>query len=200
MYRKSSGAVGFSFNRLITNAFPNFANDNPGEDADLTSTQKDLLWVHQLGAAETRGRSPMTLDEDSAFSAGITTSEKNSARIHKELVKNRITDPAAPLGIDTTRITQRLPHELAFVSIHAQRKTVGMLFFWEQEALRWRLLDQEESELKAALEDEGTSAASKQELKVRLEGVSMRRGMRPSSRQEEAESSAHQEAHPPQYS
>ncbi|KIV85750.1 hypothetical protein PV11_01412 [Exophiala sideris] len=200
MYRKPSGSMGFSFNRLMTNTVPNFANDNPEDDADITSTQKDLLWVHQLGAAETSGRSPMTLDELSTFSAGIVTSEKNSARIHKELVKNGIINPAAPLGIDTTRITQKLPHELAFVSVHAQRKTVGMLFFWEQEALRWRLLDQEESELKSALEDEGTSDAAKRELKVRLESVDMRRGMKPSSRPDEGDHSAHQEAHPPQYS
>lgn len=65
--------MGFSFNRLMTNAFPNFANDNAEQDADLTSTEKDLLWVHQVLGAEKSSRSPMTLDEGSALSAGVTS-------------------------------------------------------------------------------------------------------------------------------
>lgn len=75
-----------------------------------------------------------------------------------------------------------------------------MLFFWEQEALRWRLLDQEESDIKSALEAENISDAAKDELKIRLKSVKMRRGMKPSARPEEGEGSAHQAAMPPQYS
>ena len=57
-----------------------------------------------------------------------------------------------------------------------------MLFFWEEEALRWRLLEQEEAEIQRALDEEGNEGM-KRELEVRKEGVRMRMGMRPSRRE-----------------
>ncbi|KIY03332.1 uncharacterized protein Z520_00023 [Fonsecaea multimorphosa CBS 102226] len=128
MYRKASGGIGFSFNRFMTNAVPNFASDDPERDADLTLNEKDAFWTHQVSGAQTAQRSPMTLDAESALKAGITPHAKVSARIHKELVKNGVIDPSAPLGIDTTRITPKFAHQLAFVSVAVQRKVVGMLF------------------------------------------------------------------------
>ncbi|KIX01787.1 uncharacterized protein Z518_09514 [Rhinocladiella mackenziei CBS 650.93] len=204
MFRKASGGTGFSWNRLITNAIPNFANDNPSRDADLTPTEKDILWTYQISGAQTGERSPMTLDAGSALKAGITTSDKISARIHKALVKNGILDPTNPLGIDTTRVTPKFAHQLSFISVAGQRKTIGMLFFWEEEVIRWRLLDQEEAEINSAMEAEGVSEQAKAELRVRLESTRMRRAMRPSERPVEVEGgdgNAQQEQAegPPQY-
>jgi hypothetical protein len=71
MFRRPSGKLGFSFTRFITSAFPNFANDNPERDADLTLAEKDLLWVHQIYGAKSRGRSPMTLDGESFLKGGV---------------------------------------------------------------------------------------------------------------------------------
>lgn len=62
MFRRPSGGIGFSWNRLVTNAVPNFANNNPERDADLTLAEQDLLWTHQTAGAVAGGRSPMTLD------------------------------------------------------------------------------------------------------------------------------------------
>ena len=74
MYRKNSGSTGFSFGRLMVNAFPNFANDTPEQDAELTSNEKDILWIHQVqGAQLTGNRKPMELDEESFMKAGITS-------------------------------------------------------------------------------------------------------------------------------
>jgi hypothetical protein len=72
MYRKESGSKGFSFGRLMTNTFPNFANDTPEQDADLNMNEKDILWIHQIQGAEAAKRSHMTLDTESALKAGIT--------------------------------------------------------------------------------------------------------------------------------
>ncbi|KIW23281.1 uncharacterized protein PV07_11492 [Cladophialophora immunda] len=200
MYRKASGGMGFSFNRFMTNAFPNFANDNPERDADLTMNEKDILWTHQISGAEAAQRSPMTLDTESALNAGITPSGKISARIHKELVKNGIINSNAPLGIDTTRITPKFAHQLAFISVAAQRKVIGMLFFWEEEAIRWRLLEQEQAEIETAMGVEGVSEETKKELRIRLESVKMRKSMSPSQRPT-MQDAGHQEASgPPQYS
>ena len=73
MFRHASGGTSFSFHRLITNAIPNFANDNPSQDADLSLTEKDMLWTHQVQGAQAGGRSPMTLDTGSAMRAGVTS-------------------------------------------------------------------------------------------------------------------------------
>jgi hypothetical protein len=78
-----------------------------------------------------------------------------------------------------------------------------MLFFWEEEAIRWRLLEQEQAELVTAMAAEGVAEELKKELKIRLEGVQMRKGMRPSQRptaQGENPSAQQPEAvGPPQY-
>lgn len=73
MFRRPSGGMGFSLNRLVTNMFPNFASDNPERDASLTTAEMDMLWQHQVSGAEAAGRSAMTLDEKSALAAGITS-------------------------------------------------------------------------------------------------------------------------------
>jgi len=73
MFRRPSGGFGFSFNRLITNAVPNFANDNPQQDADLSWDQKDMLWTHQVSEATTGGSLRMALDSRSALMAGVTS-------------------------------------------------------------------------------------------------------------------------------
>lgn len=126
----------------------------------------------------------------------ITASEKISTQIHKELVKNGIIDAASPLGIETSRVTNKFAHQLSFISVAAQRKVVGMLFFWEQEVIRRRLLDDEAAELQTALDSTSAAATGatttppptrsmddpKHELNIRLESVRMRKEMRPSER------------------
>jgi hypothetical protein len=118
---------------------------------------------------------------------GGVAHEKYSARIHKELLKAGIIDPAHPLGIDTSKISQKIVSQLSFVSVKAQRKTVGMLFFWEEECIRWRLLEQEKAEIETAMrQGEGNlEDHAKRELEMRLEQVKMRQGMRPTQRKGE---------------
>jgi hypothetical protein len=111
--------------------------------------------------------------------------EKYSARIHKELTKAGIIDHSHPLGIDTSKITSKIVSQLSFVSVKAQRKTVGMLFFWEEECIRWRLLEQEKTEIEEAMKQGGVEAHVKGELEMKLQQVKMRMGMRPSHRKDE---------------
>lgn len=64
MYRKQSGKLGFSFNRLVTNATPNFANSADG--ADLSMKEQDDLFKFQLSQAD-----PRVLSELSFYIAGV---------------------------------------------------------------------------------------------------------------------------------
>jgi len=48
---------------------------------------------------------------------------------------------------DTTKIDRSMVSKIAIISVPKQRELVNMLFFWEEECTRWRLLDMEEREL-----------------------------------------------------
>jgi len=84
------------------------------------------------------------------------------------------------MTVNTSAITKSFANQVAVISIHAQRKLVGMLFFWEEECTRWKLLDQEEKEILEALE----TCESHGDLELALEAVEMKRKMLPSERGE----------------
>lgn len=92
----------------------------------------------------------------------------------------------APVGgetmtVNTAGITKGFASQLAVISVHAQRKLVGLLFFWEEECTRWKLLDEEEGEILRAVEDE---AESNMDLTVALQAVELKKKMLPSKRAE----------------
>lgn len=72
-------------------------------------------------------------------------------------------------------------HQLAIVSVHALQKLVGLLFFWEEECVRWMLLDREEKEILGILEMDG---GNETDLKVVLEAFRLRKVLMPSLRAE----------------
>ncbi|CZR54353.1 uncharacterized protein PAC_04237 [Phialocephala subalpina] len=208
----------FSFMRLINNAVPNFARDDPN-DVDLKPGQADALLSYQLALPY-----PRYLGENAFFVAGIVGSESLSKKVWKALVKHRIILPipgeekgrkgsvfsigsgsgsrsgsgrresesasdsvgTAPVGgeaitVNTASITKGFASQLAVISVHAQRKLVGLLFFWEEECTRWKLLDEEEREILRAVEEE---ADSNMDLTVALQAVELKKKMLPSRRAE----------------
>jgi hypothetical protein len=106
-----------------------------------------------------------------------------SKRILKALQKNGIITPDAKL--DLSKITKHLPNQMAFLDVHRQRKLIGMLFAWEEELMRWRLLDEEAAEIKTVLksiEDSNGDRTHKTELETSLKAVEVKRRMPPSMR------------------
>jgi hypothetical protein len=178
----------FSFNRLVSNAFPNFANDFVN-DVDLTPGQADQLLTYQLGAAH-----PRYLSESAFFIGGITGSKSLSKKVHQALIKHKIVLPAPEAGsskgqaatetmtVNTAGVTKGFASQMAMISVHAQRKLVGLLFFWEEECMRWKLLDQEEREILDALKQNEGNA----DLDCALEAVRMKMKLLPSKRGEGA--------------
>lgn len=71
---------------------------------------------------------------------------------------------------DTTKIDRNFVNKIAVISVHKQRQLINMLFFWEEEITRWRLLGQEESELIAQINlpevDHDVKAVLEQQLQV----------------------------------
>jgi len=171
--------------RLINNAVPNFAKDDPN-DVNLSPEQADALLRYQLLLPH-----PRYLSDTSFFVAGIVGAESLSKKVYKALVKNEIILPVPEAGssagvssdvqmtVNTDGVTKNFASQLAAISIHAQRKLVGMLFFWEEECTRWKLLDAEEKEIRDALENGENS-----DLRVALEAVEMKKKLLPSQRGE----------------
>lgn len=165
---------------------PNFANDSPN-DVDLSPGQADQLLAYQLAS-----KHPRFLSENAFFIAGITGSESLSKKVHKALVKHKLILPPSEassstgqaatetLTVNTAGVTKSFASQMAMISVHAQRKLVGLLFFWEEECMRWKLLDQEEREIVDALKSNQGNA----DLECALEAVRMKMKMLPSKRGE----------------
>lgn len=113
--------------------------------------------------------------------------------MYKALLKNGLILPApdsAPsssttvskedMTVNTAGIGKGFAHQMAVISVHAQRKLVGMLFFWEEECVRWKLLDAEEKEILSAL---GTNKENV-DMACALEAVEMKKKLLPSQRAE----------------
>lgn len=84
---------------------------------------------------------------------------------------------------DTTKIDRSMVSKIAIISVPKQRELVNMLFFWEEECTRWRLLEQEESELVSSLEN-GVDGDGKIAAEEALKVVRAKRRVPPSLRDE----------------
>jgi hypothetical protein len=170
----------FSFSRMILNAFPNFANDAPN-DVDMSPQQADDLVEYQLGLSF-----PRYLTEASFFVAHITDNKTFSQKVHKALLKAGIIAAPSPDNsqppVTTAAIGKNFSNQLSHISVHAQRKLVGMLFFWEEECTRWALLDQEEAEILRAI---GEGNVGNRDLDLALQAIEMKKKLLPSQRAEQ---------------
>jgi len=133
------------------------------------------------------------LNEKAFFAAGIVGSESLSKKVHKAPLKNGLILPAqdsassssstvskADMTVNTAGIGKGFASQVAIISVHAQRKLVGMLFFWEEECVRWNLLDAEEKEILSALGSNNDSM----DLACAHEAVKMKKKLLPSQRGE----------------
>lgn len=79
---------------------------------------------------------------------------------------------------------------MATIPIHRQRKLVCMLFFWEEELMRWKLLDEEQKEIQGLL-DEVTGRSGREnrspeeELRIALGRVRTKMILAPSARRDD---------------
>ncbi|KAI9682553.1 MAG: hypothetical protein M1829_000346 [Trizodia sp. TS-e1964] len=189
MFRRPDNSIGFSFTRLITNAIPVFSNDYNGASA-LEPWRVDLLFTSQLALPV-----PSQLSPQSYQVAGICDALSTSSKIHDALRKSGVISASGL--VDTTRITKHFANQLAVISIVGQRKLVNMLFLWEEECVRWRLLAQEEARiLKALREGEGLGEEHPHsEMQTALRVVRAKMAVPPSLRAEGVQ----EPALPPRY-
>lgn len=175
--------------------FGEFVLQPNDQNPDLEPDEKESLFKYQIEQAQ-----PEYLTPTSFAKAGIIQGENvrgmfssddgESKKIHKALISLEILpDPSAAekatssstiAPVDTTRIDKRFTNKLYFVSIRGQRRLVGMLFFWEEECTRWRLLDEEMREVEQAIEQAPLDMRA--ELEMRREAIRMKKRQSPKER------------------
>ena len=177
MFKTEDGKTKFSFTRFMSNAVPNIAG--APQDTDLSDHEKDLVFTYQIGEPE-----PLFLSPQAFLHAGITTSSRTSASVHKALLKNGVLREELP-AINTSAISRNFAHELSIITSHAQKKLVNLLFFWEEEGYRWKKFAGEQEELKAVIDAEQSSGGTVGTYEKRLIEVEGMMKLRPSLRSEQ---------------
>lgn len=71
--------------------------------------------------------------------------------------------------------------KIGIISVPKQRELVNMLFFWEEELTRWRLLDEEAADIKGAI----TAGVNDSGLEEKLAVVEAKKKVVPSMRKED---------------
>jgi hypothetical protein len=184
--RKSS----FSFSRLAQNMFPNFASDrNP----DSVSQQLDVLFDFQAALAVPQYITPAAL-----YLSECAQNEKTAAMIHSKLLKLGVLKSEAP-WLDTQKIDRNLPNKLPELPIYTQKVLVNLLFDWEEEVRRWKLLEEEETEIHLVMNEVQAVHGDVGHLEKRLFEIGGLKKLKPSLRAVSSAGDVANAADPPRY-
>jgi len=107
-----------------------------------------------------------------------------------------------PPGVDTKKIGKEFTNKFATIPVYAQKRLICLLFAWEEELMRWRLLEEEEAEIEVVLGEEREHGGEGRtgELEKRLLEVMGLMRVKPSNRQEARPHGAHESDLLPAYS
>lgn len=86
---------------------------------------------------------------------------------------------------------------MACIPYQHQRKLVSLLFFWEEELVRFKLLDEEENEIRLVLSQmEGPENGAVETLQIALGNVARKRMLAPAARGEVSPEASRQDQLP----
>ena len=85
---------------------------------------------------------------------------------------------------DTTKIDKTMVNKIAIISVPKQRELVDLLFFWEEELVRWRLLCDAEKEASRRVAHCSVDGGDLEDAKMTLEKVRLEKRLPPSARDE----------------
>lgn len=209
MYRKYDANedphIKFSLCRLLLNTVPNFANTGSDE---LSLADKDQLFDFQIGTSQ-----PKTLTQFTIWIMGCALNQHAARQVLKKLVAIGAIGKDG-IGVDTRVIGKKFARQLHMLPIHMQKRTVCLLFEWEEElnryassvtptliaalftnwvwfltAFRWRVLEDEEKEIQTVLTEEreaGDHEAEVGHLGKRLMEIEGLKKLKPSLRERQA--------------
>ena len=143
---------------------------------DLHPQIKDDVFHWQLGSADfTR------IDAETLLRADICRNKSVAKGVLTACHGLGIIDPTTGQPV-TSKVDRTMVNKLAEISARKQRDLVLLLFYMEEEIMRWRLLSSQEEDLKRSLAGDGMSAEERHELEMNLKLVQAQKSVLPSSR------------------
>lgn len=128
----------------MVNAFPNFAN-NDVNGSEFTPKEHDTFLRYQLGQENPKIISPVALRL-----VGVAAEDKGAKKTLQKLYKLGVLEEDSPV-IHTDLIQPGFTHALAHLPATRQKKLINLLFTWEEELMRWRLIEEEEAEIRQVM-------------------------------------------------
>jgi hypothetical protein len=129
----------------------------PASTDELPLSLKDAIFLNQLGEKNFLSFGPGIL-----VAAKVCAWTRDASKVHKGLVKAGVlggemsgssngegTSTYLPV---TSRITSALPKQVKILARPALKRLIRLLFFWEEEVMRYRVAEQEQAELKTIAE------------------------------------------------
>ena len=96
------------------------------------------------------GMLSLQMDVESEWLNALADSKHVAKRVLSSCHDAGVIDAATGRPV-TTSIDRSMVSKIAIITVQKQRELVMMLFYWEEELVRWRLLCEEEGRLRTAL-------------------------------------------------
>ena len=111
-------------------------------------------------------------------------------RVDTKYIAKRVTSSCHGAGIInaatgqpvTSNIDRSMVSKMATIAVPKQRELIKMLFYWEEELVRWRLLCEEESRLQTRLDALGSDSDERVGLKESIRVAQAKKRVPPSLR------------------
>lgn len=156
---------------------PNLSNSgNP----EFSTAELDRLFDFQISTS-----SPKKLTASSLYISKVVDHEGLAVKVHRKLIKEGLLTEDPP-AVHTKKIGRNLTHHFALLPVFGQKRMVCLLFAWEEELMRFRLLEEEEAELKVIIEEEQRDGGNVGEMEKRLLELEGLKKLLPSLRGHEA--------------
>jgi hypothetical protein len=145
---------------------------------DLFPSQKDNVFSFQLASPDF-----VRLTADTLLICEICGDKHNAKFAIEASHKLGIIDPATG-GPCTSKIDRSMLAAMPTISARKQRQIVCLLFFWEEEIVRWQLLVEQEEEIKERIGTTYMSDRDSLEAAHVLEALDAKKRSLPSARDE----------------
>ncbi|WPG99917.1 Hypothetical protein R9X50_00273800 [Acrodontium crateriforme] len=175
-------AINFWWKSVSTGSMFGRTGTGPRPTDDLTIPTRDDLFDLQI-----RSDDFTRLTAESLRVAKIVETKQYANSVLRGCIRCGVIN-AETGQPDTTKINRDMVNKIAIISVPKQRELVNMLFFWEEEMMRWRLLSREEDDLTSQLSNSTLSANALVHAKENLQIVQAKKRVPPSRRDDSGRS------------
>lgn len=156
-------------------------------DDSFTQATKDNVFLYQLSHQDIKVITPHTL-----VVSGVCDEDRTATKIHRQLIKLGIlTEPNNHLNAAAINGTT-MAKNIVLITRHKLSLLVNLLFWWEEEVLRWDDFEAKKASYALQLEEAHPDESAEESSKKTSEAIKIITGIQremPSQRQEGKETS-----------